>query len=184
MVTAPFPTPPAPTPSKPCPDNLIFRPVTDEDLPTIAKLHARTFGPGRFARTAYRIREGAPPVSAHCKVACIGTRIVAALRFTEVMVGKTARGLFLGPLVVDPEYKRQHIGSALITDALADIDRAGQGFVILVGDEPYYQRHGFAQTAEGQIICPGPVAPHRILIRAAPGKDPAAFCGQLKAVPA
>jgi predicted N-acetyltransferase YhbS len=39
---------------------VLVRPVTPDDLPEISALHARVFGPGRFARSAYRIREGAP----------------------------------------------------------------------------------------------------------------------------
>ena len=33
-------------------------PLTPADLPQIEKLDERAFGPGRFTRTAYRLREG------------------------------------------------------------------------------------------------------------------------------
>ena len=37
---------------------LTILPETAADAPAIERLHERTFGPGRFARTAFRIREG------------------------------------------------------------------------------------------------------------------------------
>ena len=37
---------------------LTILPEAAADAPAIERLHERTFGPGRFARTAFRIREG------------------------------------------------------------------------------------------------------------------------------
>ncbi|MEJ2376540.1 MAG: N-acetyltransferase, partial [Pseudolabrys sp.] len=37
---------------------LTILPETAEDAEAIERLHERTFGPGRYARSAYRIREG------------------------------------------------------------------------------------------------------------------------------
>ena len=39
--------------------SLVIRPERPEDAPAIDRLQARAFGPGRFARTAYRLREKA-----------------------------------------------------------------------------------------------------------------------------
>ena len=41
---------------------LILEPATDDDVVPIERLNERVFGPGRFARTAYRIRETTPPI--------------------------------------------------------------------------------------------------------------------------
>ncbi len=43
-----------------------IRHVQPLDMPQISALHARVFGPGRFTRTAYRIREGTPDISVLC----------------------------------------------------------------------------------------------------------------------
>ena len=37
-----------------------FSPQTDADLAAIERLTEHAFGPGRFAKTAYRLREGLP----------------------------------------------------------------------------------------------------------------------------
>ena len=42
---------------------LDITPITPADLSQIEKLDERAFGPGRFTRTAYRLREGLPPVT-------------------------------------------------------------------------------------------------------------------------
>ena len=48
---------------------IITRSVTPEDADAIGALHARVFGPGRFARTAYRVREGTAFASPFCRLA-------------------------------------------------------------------------------------------------------------------
>ena len=54
--------------------NILHRPMTPADLAQVSGLNARVFGPGRFTRTAYRVREGAPGLSRYCRVAVVGDR--------------------------------------------------------------------------------------------------------------
>ena len=54
---------------------VIVSPVTAIDLPAVFDLNERVFGPGRFARTAYRIREGMPLISRFCLKATEGDRL-------------------------------------------------------------------------------------------------------------
>lgn len=145
------------------PDTIVSRPLLPTDLPAVASLHARVFGPGRFARSAYRVREGTAPVTEFCRGAFDGDTLIAALRMTEVAIGGTAGALLLGPLVVDTTFAGQGYGRGLITDALAAGRAAGKRLVVLVGDEPYYARFGFKKVPPGQIVFPGPVDPQRIL---------------------
>lgn len=139
------------------------RHVVPGDLPQIERLHALVFGPGRFARTAYRVREGTPLISAFCRIAEWEGRILASLRMTLVSIGSTGPHLLLGPLAVDPAHANQGLGRRLITEALADGRTKGIGIVTLVGDTPYYGRFGFAAVKPGKIVFPGPVNPARIL---------------------
>lgn len=133
------------------------------DLPAISRLHARAFGPGRFARTAYRVREGQSPVSRYCRVAFADDRLIAALRFTEITIGGKPGALLLGPLAVDPDFANQGYGRQLISEGLEQARGAGIGLVVLIGDVPYYGRFGFAPVPPGSITLPGPVDPARIL---------------------
>lgn len=139
------------------------RPLGPHDSDAVSDLHARVFGPGRFARTAYRVREGTAPVSRFCRGAFVDGRLIAALRMTEVAVGGETGALLLGPLAVDREHANQGYGRTLIAETL-DVARAsGVRLVLLVGDVPYYGRFGFRPVPEGQITLPGPVNPARLL---------------------
>jgi len=60
-----------------------------EDAAAIERLHERTFGPGRYARTAYRIREKMAHRLDLSYTARIGTLLVGSVRLTAVRVGET-----------------------------------------------------------------------------------------------
>lgn len=139
------------------------RTATEADLPLISRLHARAFGPGRFARTAYRVREGTPMASPYCRTAFLGPRLIAALRLTRVTIGGQGGALLLGPLAVDPDFVNQGLGRRLLSESLQAAREGGERLVVLVGDMPYYGRFGFQPVAPGTITFPGPVDPARIL---------------------
>lgn len=141
----------------------LFRPLAPSDAADVGALHARVFGPGRFARTAYRVREGMPPVSPYCRGAFVGPRLAAALRMTEVMIGGTGGALLLGPLAVHPEFANQGHGRRLIGEAIEAARADGIRLIVLVGDEPYYSRFGFKPVPPGRVRLPGPVDPARLL---------------------
>ena len=133
------------------------------DLPDVLALHVRAFGPGRFARTAYRVREGTPAISRFCLLAMVGGEIVASIRFTEVTVGGKGGVLLLGPLAVEARYAGLGYGRQLVVDGLAQAKAAGVDVVLLVGDEPYYGKLGFKRIGLARIKMPGPVDPARML---------------------
>jgi predicted N-acetyltransferase YhbS len=158
------------------------RAARPEDLDAISDLHAATLGPGRFARTAYRVREGTAAMTRFCRVAVTGRRIVAALRMTEVTIGGKGRALMLGPLAVAEDFAGQGYGRRLVSESLEAAKADGVRLVVLVGDEPYYARFGFKPVPMGQIVLPGPVNPMRLLaVELAPGAL-ADFRGAVEAV--
>lgn len=143
---------------------LQVRAATPADTAAISALNAEVFGPGRFVRTAYRVRSGLRLVSPFCKVCVTDTgALVAAVRLAPIRIGDMDGALMLGPLAVDPAYAGQGHGRQLIADCLAQARRDGIRLVLLVGDEPYYGRLGFKLVPEGQIKLPGPVDPGRLL---------------------
>lgn len=87
------------------------------DAAQIEKLHERAFGPGRFARTAFRLREGLAPLYAASFVARVGTLIVGSVRLTPIRIGTTP-ALLLGPVTVEPAFMGRGIGSTLIKAGL------------------------------------------------------------------
>jgi predicted N-acetyltransferase YhbS len=133
------------------------------DAPALAELSAEAFGPGRFARSAYRVREGVAPVAGLSLTGWLDGRLVGGIRFTAVSIGEEGQALLLGPLVVDPAHKGNGYGKALVREGLARAVAQGFRFVVLVGDMPYYGRFGFAPVPRGQMALPGPVDPARLL---------------------
>lgn len=142
---------------------LDLAPLSPSDLPQIEKLDERAFGPGRFTRTAYRLREGMAPVASLSFVARVGTFLVGANIMTEIRCGG-APALLLGPLTVEPAFRSRGIGEELVERSLEAARAAGHSLVVLVGDEPYYQRMGFKRVPPGRLQLPGPVDPARILV--------------------
>jgi predicted N-acetyltransferase YhbS len=141
---------------------LTLAPQTDADLAGIERLSERAFGPGRYARSAYRLREGVEPDSSLSFVARVGTFLVGANLMTPIRCGDTP-ALLLGPLTVDPAFRSVGIGEALVTCSLDAARAAGHALVLLVGDLPYYARMGFAPVPDGQLAFCGPVDPARLL---------------------
>lgn len=145
------------------PPAVTMRSVTAADIPAIEALHDRAFGPGRYARTAYRIRDGLPSFSPLCRLAEREGVLAAALRMAPVTIGGRAGAQLLGPLAVEPPLKGLGIGKALVVDALAAARQAGVQIIVLVGDLPYYERFGFTVAPPSRFDLGGPVNPARLL---------------------
>lgn len=128
----------------------------------IDEINAEAFGPGRFTRAAYKIREGGPHDRSLSFVAMQGGQVIASVRMTPIAAG-AGRAQMLGPLAVRPDFKNMGIGRKLVAMALAAAAKAGEPAVILVGDEPYYGPLGFARIPRGQIEMPRPVDLNRLL---------------------
>ncbi len=129
----------------------------------IEAIHAQAFGPGRFARAAFRIREGGPHERALSRVATVDGKVIASVRLTPIVVGQT-QALLLGPLAVAPAFMNRGIGRALMKESLDLAKKAGHRLVLLVGDEPYYGPFGFKVMPIGSVQFPAPVDQNRILM--------------------
>ena len=130
--------------------------------PEIEHINEEAFGPGRFARAAYKIREGGPHERALSFVAVYQGAVIASVRMTRIAAGE-GRALLLGPLAVRPDYKNLGIGRRLVRIAIEAAEKADAGAVVLVGDEPYYGPLGFGRVPRGQLSMPRPVDLDRIL---------------------
>jgi predicted N-acetyltransferase YhbS len=143
--------------------SLTILPETPDDAASIERLHERTFGPGRYAKTAYRLREQVSHRLDLSFTARIGTLLVGSVRLSPVRIGDT-KALLLGPLTVEPAFRERGVGQTLIEHALKEARARGHRLVILVGDEPYYSKCGFKRVPVGRAIMPGPVDPARLLV--------------------
>lgn len=143
--------------------DVTYLPESPAHDPEIDTLNEEAFGPGRFTRAAYRIREGGSHDRSLSFVAVKDGDVVASVRMTPIVAG-SGHGQMLGPLAVRPAFKNLGIGRRLVAMALEAAAKAGVPAVMLVGDEPYYGPLGFARLPRGQLAFPRPVDQNRVLI--------------------
>ena len=141
-----------------------------QDGPLVDALIDRAFGPGRYAKVSERVREFAtfaPELSVCAWSADTGkgARILGCARMWHVRVGGR-RVMFLGPFAVEQGERNAGFGARMIERACEAALAAGETHVVLVGDEPYFSRVGFATAAGREVRLPGPVDQRRVLVRA------------------
>lgn len=165
------------------------RPERAQDAVHIAALLDESFGPGRFAKSAYRLREGRPPVAGLSFVAVKEDILIGSVRFWPVLIG-TKPVLLLGPIAVNSKFRGAGAAAHLIEYSCQEAKKLGHQLIILVGDLEYYSRTGFKQLI-GDIKFPAPVDYARVLVRPliegadknlsgmlrAPNSAAAKFCG-------
>jgi predicted N-acetyltransferase YhbS len=135
---------------------------TPQDAASVETLNAESFGPGRFAKSAYRLREGVHPVPELSFVAAEQGVLRGSVRFWPISVGGH-RELLLGPLAVQGDQRGRGIGITLMQAGIEAAQKGPWRGILLVGDEPYYARVGFARLPPGRVKFPGPVDQNRIL---------------------
>ena len=134
------------------------------DLAAVEALVAKAFGPGRFVKTAERLRETNQPRLDLSFVAYDGERLAGCVRLWPIHIGD-APLIFLGPFAVDPDLRSQGLGARLIEIACEAAKAAGETAILLVGDLAYFNRLGFEQADPAAIHRPGPVDRRRVLLR-------------------
>jgi predicted N-acetyltransferase YhbS len=137
-------------------------PERPDDADAVERLTLRAFGPGRFAKAAERLREGCEPLLELSFVAWDGARLVGCVRQWAVRIGDRP-AILLGPFAVDPDYRSQGLGAALIVRAAEAAAAAGHALIVLVGDMPYFGPLGFVPAP--RVTMPGPADPRRVLVR-------------------
>ena len=143
--------------------SLAITPEQPRDRAEADALVMTAFGPGRYAKTAERVREHARMAAGF--VARDGAksgdgRLVGSVRLWSIEIdGQPA--LFLGPITVAADDRKAGLGADLVAACIDYAKRCDIAGILLVGDLPYFQRFGF-EPAPG-IRLTGPAAPRRIL---------------------
>ena len=136
----------------------------DKDLKNIEKLLDEAFGPGRYARTAYRYREKHNLISEYSYIYQDNKQLLASISFSQIFINNINKGLLLGPLAVKPGHDGKGYGVALVETTIKLIKKSKKyNFIVLVGDIDYYRRFNFKQISQPLNLV-GPVNPNRVLI--------------------
>lgn len=138
--------------------------ATPADDAFVEELQAMAFGPGRFARTAFRVRERFPIDTSLSLIAEVDGTPCGSVWMTPISVGGID-GYMLGPLATHPNFRKRGAGKMLAKEVTRIALERGEGsFVLLVGDRDYYCPLGWEPTTLGAIQFPGPVDPSRVLL--------------------
>lgn len=149
------------------PENHMTTTITKQPITSITPDMTRLFddilGPGRFVRSAYRIREQAGGDKSFGFNAYDEETLVGTVSLTPLLIGGRQGACLLGPLAVIKDYRGNRLGLELMNDGINEAVARGYSLTILVGDLPYYQRAGFKPVPPGHLAMPGPVDPGRLL---------------------
>jgi predicted N-acetyltransferase YhbS len=159
--------------------NVRFATPTDDQF--VEDLQALAFGPGRFARTAFRVRERFPIDTSLSLVAEVNGVPCGSVWMTPISVGGID-GYLLGPLATHPDFRKRGAGTLLAKEVTRIALERGEGsFVLLVGDRDYYCPLGWVPTELGAVEFPGPVDPTRVLVYSADPTMAVRLKGPIKA---
>ena len=142
-----------------------IRKKIQSDNDTIENLLNKTFGPGRYARSVYRLRENKPYLDDYSYVYSFNGKILASISFCETIINNSYTGLLLGPLAVEPNQVGKGYGKKLVKYSLDKISINSQiYFIIVVGEYDYYKEFGFNKL-DNHFVFYGPVNKNRVLIK-------------------
>jgi predicted N-acetyltransferase YhbS len=138
----------------------------------------RAFGPGRHARTAYRVRTGTEAL-ADLSFAALDHdgALLGSIQCWPVALacdaGNRVAMVMVGPVAVEPAVQQGGIGRMLMRHMLDAADRAPEPLpLMLIGDPEYYGRFfGFDAAKTGEWRLPGPFEAHRLLARGPAAPD-------------
>lgn len=160
--------------------NISIRSYQKADFDFVEKLQAKAFGPGRFARAAYRVREKFLGDDELGLIAVIDNKRVGSVSMTPISIAKI-NGYLLGPLIIDDDYHSMGIGGTLVQEVTKNSLKKTGDFVLLVGDLPYYGNMGYEAVKPYSIIFPSFVDQNRILISCKPDINLDSLRGELEA---
>lgn len=120
------------------------------DRAAIRRVHAAAFETAFEADLVDALRDRVAPVVS--VVAEVGDAVVGHALFTPVVL-EAVSVMGLGPVAVADAWRNRGVGSALVTEGLAQCRALGVGAVVVIGDPMYYRRFGFEAASRFGIAC-------------------------------
>ena len=141
-----------------------IRQISNEDNYKIIKLLHKSFGPGRFARSVYRLREKNDRDTEFSYIYELNNQILSSISYYKTFLNNDINGLLLGPLAVDPEHRGKGYGVELVKYTIALIKKTmAYDFILVIGDYHYYEKFGFKKI-NNTFSFYGPVNSEKVLI--------------------
>lgn len=143
-------------------------PLMKLDAQSVEDLLDAAFGPDRFGRTAYRIRQGLQPVDALSFALQGDDGLIGVIQCWPVAHhgadGAVTNLVMVGPVAVRPDIQGGGHGRALMDKMVESAQAQADGALMMIGDPEYYGRFwGFNADATGAWDLPGPFEQRRLL---------------------
>ena len=132
------------------------------DSVEINTLYAKSFGPGRWAKSTFRYREKYDHLLDISQVLTYQGKLIGSIRFWNILVNNE-NSLLLGPIVMHRDFRGQGFGKELLENSILNCKNLGHNLIILVGDLSYYSKVGFKRIGQKKILFEGPVNYERVL---------------------
>jgi putative acetyltransferase len=140
---------------------ITIRKEESRDRQAVRQIYKAAFGQPTEADLVDQLRKSCPDRLA--LVAEENSRVVGQILFTPALItsddGNRLTGMGLAPVAVTPDLQGQGIGSRLVTEGLAILNRQHCPFVIVLGHPRFYPRFGFVPAERYRIRCQWPDVP-------------------------
>lgn len=138
--------------------NLITRPETPDDYPSITEVNNLAFGRPDEGKLIENLRKNPKFVPELSLVAEADGKVTGHILFFPIKIksgeGKEKETISLAPLTVLPRFQKQGIGSELIREGLKACKKMGYDSVIVLGHPDYYPKFGFEPAEKWEIRNP------------------------------
>jgi len=140
---------------------ITIRKEESRDRQAVRQIYKAAFSQPTEADLVDQLRKSCPDRLA--LVAEKADRVLGQILFTPSTIttddGNRLTGMGLAPVAVTPDLQGQGIGSRLVTEGLAILNRQHCPFVIVLGHPHYYPRFGFVPAERYRIRCQWPEVP-------------------------
>lgn len=145
--------------------DIVIRPERKSDYKFIIPLVLRSFAEGTdysdgtdVLAFMEEIRESKFYLPELSFVALLGETIVGHFMFSILPLSKTPKGghggksqndiAMMAPVAVHPDYFRQGVGTAMLTQGIAEVKKRDYKGIIVEGNDHFYHRFGFRTSSE------------------------------------
>lgn len=137
--------------------NLNVRSERPEDFAAVEAINTEAFERDAEALLVQALRDRDGTIS---MVAEVDGVVCGHILFSTITLASGSfpvAPLGLGPMSVLPDRQNRHIGTALVEAGLAECQRRGAPFVVVLGHPEYYPRFGFVPASTFGVRCKWPV---------------------------
>lgn len=142
---------------------MLIRQETPQDYQEVYDLVSEAFATAEHADgneqdLVAALRKGPAFIPELSLVAEKDGKLAGHILFTKARVG-TQEVLVLAPLSVRPQYQRQGVGGALITEGHRIARQRGYSYSLVLGSETYYPRFGYIPAEQLGVAVPPGIPP-------------------------